>query len=190
MRFLKRKACYKKALVVNPDHPTLLFKLAAILQKSGKTAQANNAYRRIVEKMPNHAPALQKLALNLAADSSTLSEAQKFAERAYALAEDEPAIQDTYGWVLVQSGDLKKGTALLEAAVKSAQHHREQLAKYNESDDHSHDSSNLPEGNAYYHLGVAYMKGGKHAEGAAYLNRALRAGVDSGTRTQIASLLR
>ncbi|WON72520.1 tetratricopeptide repeat protein [Nitrosospira sp. Is2] len=186
----KAESTLQKALEANPDNPTLLFKLASILDQSGKTAQANSAYRRIVEKMPNHAPALQKLALNLSTDSSTLSEAQKLAERAYALAQNEPSIQDTYGWVLVQSGDLKKGTPLLEAAVKAAQHHREHLSSHDESDDHSHESNNLAEGNAYYHLGVAYMKGGKYAEGAAYLNRALHSGVDSGTRTQIASLLK
>ena len=92
--------------------------------------------------------------------------------------------------VLVQSGDLKKGTSLLEAAVKALQHIRAHHSNHDESDDHSHESNNLPEGDAYYHLGVAYIKGGKSVEGAAYLNRALRLGVDLGTRTQIASLLK
>lgn len=188
---LKAESALQKALGANPDNPTLLFNLASILDKSGKTFQANNVYHRILDKMPNHAPALQKLAINLSADASTLGEARTLAERAYALAQNEPAIQDTYGWVLVQSGDLKKGTALLEAAVKGAQHNHEHLSTASGQHDHAHPENNsLPGGSVYYHLGVAYMKGGKNAEGAAYLNRALQLGVDAGTRTQIVSLLK
>ncbi len=61
----------------------------------------------------------------------------------------------------------------------------------NESEDHSHaEDSGLHEGNAYFHLGVAYMKIGKTTEGTAYLNRALGLGVDTGTKVQIAALLK
>jgi tetratricopeptide (TPR) repeat protein len=186
----KAENTLRKGLEANPDNPTLLFRLASIHDDAGRISEANGAYQRILDKMPNHAPALQKLALNLSGDTSTLGQARKFAERAHFLNQNEPAIQDTYGWVLVQSGEVKKGILLLEAAVKSLRHgHREHFP--NESEDHSHEEDgNLNEGSAYYHLGAAYMKAGKTAEGATYLNRALGSGVDAGTKTQIASLLK
>ena len=181
-----------KGLEANPDNPLLLFKLAAIQEDAGKTGQANLSYRRILEKMPNHAPALQKLALNLSADPATLAESLKFAERAYNLNRNEPALQDTYGWVLVQSGDEKKGIPLLESAVKSLRNTHVKHSPSNEpGEDHAYpEEGNMQEGMAYFHLGAAYMKLGKTNEGSAYLNRALGLGVSPSTKIQIAALLK
>lgn len=179
-----------KGLEANTDNPILLFRLAAMREDSGKVAQANLGYRRILEKMPNHVPALQKLALNLSADAAKLTEARTFAERAYNLNRNEPAIQDTYGWVLVQSGDEKKGIPLLESAVKGLQNARHSLSPES-AEDHAHPQEyGLHEGTAYFHLGAAYMKVGKTSEGSAYLNRALGLGVSAGAKVQIAALLK
>lgn len=181
-----------KGLDANPDNPLLLFKLAAIQEDAGKTGQANLRYRRILEKMPNHAPALQKLALNLSTNPATVAESLKFAERAYNLNRNEPALQDTYGWVLVQSGDEKKGIPLLESAVKSLRNVDIKHSLSNErGEDHAHPEENrTQEGMAYFHLGAAYMKLGKTSEGSAYLNRALGLGVSPSTKIQIAALLK
>jgi predicted Zn-dependent protease len=187
----KAEGILAKGLEVNPDNSLLLFKLATIQDENGKMPQANSNYRRILEKMPNHVPALQKLALNLAANPATMDEARKLAERAYGLNRNEPAIQDTYGWILVQSGDTKKGVPLLESAVKSLRNPHASHSSSNQAEDHSHpEAGNLNEGLAYYHLGAAYMMMGKSGEGAAYLNRALGLGVNAGTRVQIAALLK
>ena len=43
-----------------------------------------------------------------------------YAARAYALAPNSPATNDTYGWVLVQRGDAAKGLPLLRRAVELA----------------------------------------------------------------------
>lgn len=181
-----------KGLEANPDNPLLLFRLAAVQEDSGKMAQANLSYRRILGKMPNHVPALQKLALNLSAGPEKLAEARRLAERAYNLNRNDPVIQDTYGWVLVQSGDEKKGIPLLESAVKGLQNipatrsHSSELGQ-----DHAHPQErSVHEGTAYFHLGAAYMRLGKTSEGVAYLNRALGLGVSPGAKVQIAALLK
>jgi tetratricopeptide (TPR) repeat protein len=187
----KAEGILAKGLEVNPDNSVLLFKLATIQDENGKMPQANSNYRRILEKMPNHVPALQKLALILSASPATMDEARKLAERAYGLNRNEPAIQDTYGWILVQSGDAKKGVPLLESAVKSLRSPHGSHSGSPQSEDHSHpEAGNLNEGLAYYHLGAAYMMVGKSGEGTAYLNRALGLGVNAGTRVQIAALLK
>jgi predicted Zn-dependent protease len=179
-----------KGLEANPDNPLLLFRLATIQEDSGKVARANMGYQRILEKMPNHAPVLQKLALNLSADPEKLTEARVLAERAYNLNRNDPAIQDTYGWVLVQSGDEKKGISLLESAVKGLQNARHPHSP-EPGEDHAHPQEHrLHEGTAYFHLGAAYMKIGKTSEGSAYLNRALRLGVSPGAKVQITALLK
>jgi predicted Zn-dependent protease len=187
----KAEEILARGLEVNPDNSLLLFKLATMQDENGKTPQANSNYRRILEKMPNHVPALQKLALNLSASPATMDEARKLAERAYGLNRNEPAMQDTYGWILVQSGDAKKGIPLLESAVKSLRNLHGGHSGSHQSEDHSHpEAGNLNEGLACYHLGAAYMMTGKSAEGAAYLNRALGLGINAGTRVQIAALLK
>ncbi|HEX7233893.1 MAG TPA: hypothetical protein VF243_01375, partial [Nitrosospira sp.] len=187
----KAEEILARGLEVNPDNSLLLFKLATMQDENGKTPQANSNYRRILEKMPNHVPALQKLALNLSASPATMDEARKLAERAYGLNRNEPAMQDTYGWILVQSGDAKKGIPLLESAVKSLRNLHGGHSGLHQSEDHSHpEAGNLNEGLACYHLGAAYMMTGKSAEGAAYLNRALGLGINAGTRVQIAALLK
>jgi predicted Zn-dependent protease len=181
-----------RGLEANPDNPLLLFKLATLQEYAGKIAQANLSFRRILEKMPNHGPALQRLALNLSADPATLAEARKFAERAYNLNRNEPVMQDTYGWVLVQSGDEKKGIPLLESAVKGLRNGQATSSRSQEpGEDHAHPEENsLHEGMAYFHLGAAYMKLGKTSEGSTYLNRALGLGVSPSAKIQITALLK
>ncbi len=64
------------------------------------------------------------------------------AERAYQLAPNDPPTMDTYGWLLVQSGQPDRGVVILTQALKLA------------PDVHEH----------RYHLAAGLAKAGKMAE--------------------------
>ena len=46
-------------------------------------------------------------------------EALKLAERAHKIKPEDSGIQDTYGWALVQQGQVEKGRYILEQVVKA-----------------------------------------------------------------------
>ena len=46
--------------------------------------------------------------------------AEATARRAYDLASDDPAVIDTYGWILIQNGKPTEGLAALERAATRA----------------------------------------------------------------------
>jgi putative PEP-CTERM system TPR-repeat lipoprotein len=81
-------------------------------QKDYKSALPN--LRILVELQPNNPVLLNNLAWAGAATGDP--KAVQFAERAYRLAPTSPLIMDTYGWLLVERGDLDRGLDLLQQA--------------------------------------------------------------------------
>jgi uncharacterized protein HemY len=80
-----------------------------------------------------------------------LDEAWKFAKRALELAPDEPAVQDTLGWIYYRKGLYGRAVTYLRRAVdKQATARRE------------------------YHLGMAYAKVGELRLSQQYVGSALR----------------
>ena len=47
--------------------------------------------------------------------------AEQIAKKAYELAPNSPAILDTYGWILVESGKVSEGISYLERAANLAE---------------------------------------------------------------------
>jgi putative PEP-CTERM system TPR-repeat lipoprotein len=79
---------------------------------------AASGYRRILSEHPDNAIAMNNLAWTLGElkDAGALG----YAEKAVRLAPNSPAVADTYGWLLVESGDTKRGTEVLGRASKAA----------------------------------------------------------------------
>ncbi|HEY2817734.1 MAG TPA: XrtA/PEP-CTERM system TPR-repeat protein PrsT [Casimicrobiaceae bacterium] len=103
------------------EHPTDTTMLQALGEQSlAKKEYASSAarYRAILEIAPDNAVALNNLAwlLGEAGDPK----AREYAERAYQLAPFQPNVIDTLGWTLVRTGDLARGTQLLQLASNLA----------------------------------------------------------------------
>lgn len=98
------------------DQPYILEALSA--QKSGDRAAAIDAYRNAIAKNAKNPASLNNLALlyQEAGDERALPTA----EQAFQLAPGNPIVLDTYGWLLVNSGQLEKGIGLLEHAAALA----------------------------------------------------------------------
>lgn len=100
----------------NSGAPVIL--LALEQQKAGDYKTAVELYEQFIEIAPNSVIAYN----NLAWLYSELGDdrALETAEKAYTLAPTNGAVADTYGWLLVSKGQLRKGVDILEKAVEYA----------------------------------------------------------------------
>ena len=107
-----------KWLKESPNDPTVRFHLATTAMQNKEFKEAVERYKDILKKQPDHFQTLNNLAWVLAElkDPSALS----YAEKAYAKAPANAGVMDTYGWLLSNSGDGKRGIELLTQAAASA----------------------------------------------------------------------
>lgn len=95
---------YEEALAAFPDDLDLLYGRAMYAIKLERIEPAVADLRRIVERNPDHADALNALGYTLADRTDRYQEALGYIERAYRLKPEEPAILDSAGWVNYKLG--------------------------------------------------------------------------------------
>lgn len=100
----------------NSDGPLLLRALQ--FERNGNTEQAAKLYEETLKRNASNALALNNLALIYFTKND--SRALALAEKAYALQPKNPAVLDTYGWILVGSKQREKGVSLLQQAAALA----------------------------------------------------------------------
>lgn len=108
---------YTTALAASPDDSDLLYARAMTAVGMDRVDLLEADLRRILSKDPDHADALNALGYTLADRTDRLQEARQLIERAYALDPNEPAIQDSMGWVLYRMGDLAGAETWLRKAL-------------------------------------------------------------------------
>jgi len=107
----------------NPDNLTVRFVIAMSYLADGKQDAAIGEYEKILDKQPDNAEALNGLAWVY--HEKGKPGALEMARKASKLAPDNPAIQDTYGWILVQAGGAASGLVVLENAASKLPNNRE-----------------------------------------------------------------
>jgi putative PEP-CTERM system TPR-repeat lipoprotein len=103
------------------EHPTddsVRMYLAQVYVADQQVKPAIEQYQTILKQNPKHVPALNNLATTLQQERDP--QAVEYAEKAYQLAADNPAILDTLGWILVEQGNAARGLPLLQKAVSLA----------------------------------------------------------------------
>ncbi len=137
-------------LATQPQNTTARLLLGEIAKQSHDRTAAIAQYRAVVDLDQNNLVALNDLAFMLSKDSP--DEALKFAQRAGELAPDNPAVQDTLGWIYYRNGIYTSAVGYLKTAVAKQ-------------------STPLRK----YHLGMAYLKSGNRDVGQSMLTAALAA---------------
>ena len=134
----------------HPENETAHLLLARVESTDGKIPAAIEQYRKIVALDDKDAMAFNSLAY-LLAQSKQPDEAMKYAQNALGLAPDNPAVEDTIGWIYYQQGLYPLAVVRLQAAITG-------------------------EGTAVrkYHLAMAYLKDGKTDLGRQTLDAALK----------------
>lgn len=100
------------------DHPKEVLVRNYVGQQAiarGDYKEAAVQYRAAVATEPDNLTILNNLAWSLSEIKDP--QALEFAAHAYSLAPGNPSVANTYGWVLVQKGDLTQGIAALRRAV-------------------------------------------------------------------------
>jgi Flp pilus assembly protein TadD len=103
-----------------PTVTALHRQLASLAEQAGDVDAALARYRRIVDLEPDDARALNNLAYGLAVHKNAPAEARPLAQRAVAVARDNPAMLDTLGWIEYLLGNYAEAVRLLTDAVKRA----------------------------------------------------------------------
>jgi putative PEP-CTERM system TPR-repeat lipoprotein len=137
-------------LAVQPQNTAARVLLGEIAKKTGDRTEAIAQYRAVVELDHSSVVALNDLAFMLSKDDP--DEALKYAQQAGELAPDNPAVQDTLGWVYYRKGIYNSAVGYLKTAVEK---------------------SGTP--SRKYHLGMAYLKTGNQDLGLRMVKAALEA---------------
>lgn len=147
------------------DNGTRLF-LAERLTVRGQFKTAADHYLYLNQQNPGNLLVLNNLAwvLSELKDRRALS----FAEQALKLKPDNPAIQDTLGWILVQQGQSARGIKLLQQALSKTP-----------------DAAEI-----HFHLAAAYAKSGDQARARSELERLLASGVGFSFEQEAHTLLK
>jgi Tfp pilus assembly protein PilF len=89
-----------------------LMALAEAQQQAGEPDRAAGTYERVLQIAPTHAAALNNLAW--LKHQQGKPEALTFAKRAYEAAPKRAEIADTYAWILIERGEVRRGLTLLQ----------------------------------------------------------------------------
>jgi cellulose synthase operon protein C len=134
----------------HPDNAVVLRTIGDANRQLGNLSAARTAYEKILKLKPDDGMVLNNLALTASAQNDKA--ATGFAERAYALRPNDPAVIDTLGWLLFRQGQVDRGLALLRDA------------RLRDSTD--------PE--IRYHLAAALAKSGRRTEAREEVAQALK----------------
>jgi tetratricopeptide (TPR) repeat protein len=132
-----------------PSNVTALLLLAEMESQLGNRVAAISRYRAVLGIDSGNLSALNNLSVALTGDQD--DEALNLALRALEKAPQNPAVQDTVGWIYYQKGLYRTATEYLKAAVAAE-----------------------PNAGRQYHLALSYLKQGESRIGRELLESALR----------------
>lgn len=105
------------------DDEQLLYSRSIFAERLGDIGSAEQDLKTILKHEPDNAAALNALGYTLANISSRLDEAEALVRRALDLSPDDPAIIDSYGWILLLRGNASEAVTLLERAFSQSRDH-------------------------------------------------------------------
>ena len=95
----------------------VLFQYGAMLERSGKGAEAERAFRQVLARDPDHGPTLNYLGYTLVERGGRLDEAVALLKRAVALDPYNGAYLDSLGWAYFKQNQLDLAEPNLRAAA-------------------------------------------------------------------------
>ena len=114
---------YEKAVKFRPDNENLILGRCDLLLRIGRIDDAIAEYRRALKRWPDSALTLNALGYTLADRTDQYEEAEKLIRKALEFDPENPAIIDSFGWVLYKLGQLEAGLEQLNIAYKRYSDH-------------------------------------------------------------------
>ncbi|MBL6750183.1 MAG: tetratricopeptide repeat protein [Nevskia sp.] len=109
---------YGDALKDAPDDGDLLFARSLAYERANRIGDAEHDLRKVLDKSPDDARALNALGYTLAVHTDRLAEADKLVSRALQLTPEDPAVIDSMGWVRYRQGRTQDALPLLQRAYR------------------------------------------------------------------------
>ncbi|MGO4223601.1 tetratricopeptide repeat protein [Lysobacter sp. TAF61] len=108
---------YARGLAAFPDDPEILYARALGWERHDDVPRAEADLRKILVAEPDNVAALNALGYTLADRTTRYQEALQLIERARTAEPDNPAIVDSYGWVLYRLGRNEEAIVELRRAL-------------------------------------------------------------------------
>lgn len=108
----------ERARARDPDDLDLIYETALMAERAGRLDITENYLRKLIDKKPDHAHALNALGYSLADRNERLEEAAGLIDRALEFAPNDAFILDSKGWVLFRKGDLEGALKYLMRAIE------------------------------------------------------------------------
>jgi len=108
---------YDDGLDRMPDNDRLLYARALLAADRGRLDMAEKDLRSLIRENPDDPQALNALGYTLAEQTDRYQEAFDLISRAYKLAPDDAAVEDSMGWVQYRMGDNHKALEHLRRAL-------------------------------------------------------------------------
>jgi len=109
-------ALLSAALERHPQHPSIQYDRAVILEQSGQVHESVEAFEQMLAARPGDPTLLNALGYTLADHQLELGQAESLIRRALVVMPDNPAALDSLGWVLFRQGDPRAAALMLERA--------------------------------------------------------------------------
>lgn len=117
---LKRMEEARMALAPLGDSASATFARARVADRAGDTANAITICESLLAVKPDLGPALNLAGYLLADSGQRLDVARKYLERARELSPGDPAILDSYGWLLLKLKRTREAVRVLDKAARFA----------------------------------------------------------------------
>ena len=109
-------ALLSSALERHPQHPSIEYDRAVILEQSGHVHESVETLERMLNERPDDPTLQNALGYTLADHTLELAHAETLIRRALTVMPDNPAALDSLGWVQFRQGDARGATATLAHA--------------------------------------------------------------------------
>ncbi len=102
-----------------PNDTELVYDLAMMAEKLGKSDEMEQLLRRVIDSKPDYHHAYNALGYSLADRNIRLPEARQLIQQALKIAPDDPFIMDSLAWVEFRSGNSTEAIRLLQGAFQA-----------------------------------------------------------------------
>jgi tetratricopeptide (TPR) repeat protein len=106
------------ALRSHPQHPSLEYERAIVLEEAGQVSESVQALQRLLAQRPDDPTLLNALGYTLADHDLELPRAESLIRSALEQMPDNPAVLDSLGWVRFRRGDAAGALPSLERAYE------------------------------------------------------------------------
>lgn len=142
---------YGEALQDEPDDDDILYSRSLVFERMNRVKESEADLRKILDKSPDDARALNALGYTLTVHTDRLDEADKLVSKALTLTPDDPAVIDSLGWLRFRQGRAQDALPLLQKAY-----------------------SQFPDGEVAAHLGEVMWALGEKDQARALLSQAAK----------------